>query len=240
MDINKDLQTCNERIKSPKLSYISDVCNQFVLPNVFCPWEWSDVIHKVRYVDQDTVIQLCIQKCNLSIVDVSKLSKIEHTRNEYLQESDNYYDLWLHYPDWKVIPAISFVDGYRRVLTCKDHYYGYNVIHINYCIWITNIPSPISNRVCRASVKPWTVKHMKFGYNSTRYKKVEQRISCKSPNTINVSIFGNTDHGSILNQESEECAYDNCTDTKGLIKRLIDDENFPNDHDEGIKEFSFF
>ena len=37
MDINKDLETCNERIKSQKLSYIADVCNQFILPNVLCP-----------------------------------------------------------------------------------------------------------------------------------------------------------------------------------------------------------
>ena len=36
MDITKDLETWNEGIKYQKLSYISDVCNQFILPNVLC------------------------------------------------------------------------------------------------------------------------------------------------------------------------------------------------------------
>ena len=42
---------------------------------------------------------------------------------------------------------------------------------------------------------------MKIGYNSTGYQMVEQRSSWKSPDNINVSIVGNTDHGSILIQK---------------------------------------
>ena len=59
----------------------------------------------------DTFIQQFIQKCNLSIVDVSKLSKIYHTRNDYLRESNNEYDMWLHNHDWKVLPTIVFLNG---------------------------------------------------------------------------------------------------------------------------------
>ena len=76
MDRTKDLETWNEGIKSQKLSYIADVCNQFLLPNVICLWGYSEFIHKVRYVDLDTVIQKFIQKFNLYIVDLSKLYKI--------------------------------------------------------------------------------------------------------------------------------------------------------------------
>ena len=71
MDITKDLETCNEGIKSPKIIFIDDFCNQFLLPNFLCPWGCSDFIHKVGYVNLDTVIQLFIQKCNLSIVNLS-------------------------------------------------------------------------------------------------------------------------------------------------------------------------
>ena len=39
---------------------------------------------------------------------------------------------------------------------------------------------------------------MNVGYNYTGYQMVEQRSSGKGPYTINVSIFGKTDHGSIL------------------------------------------
>ena len=95
--------------------------------------------------------------------------------------------MWLHNPDWKILPTISFVDGYPRILTCKDHDGGFNLIHIHCCIWITNIPSPVYDQVCHAVVKPQTVKHMRVGYNYTGYQMVEQRSSWKSPDTINLS-----------------------------------------------------
>ena len=85
MDITKDFETWNERIKFPELSYIADACNQFILPNVLCPRGWLEFIHIVGYVDLDTAIQPFIQKFNLSIVDVSNLSKTEHTCNDHLR-----------------------------------------------------------------------------------------------------------------------------------------------------------
>ena len=148
MDRTKDLKTWNEGIKSKKLSSIADVRNQFLLPNVLYPWGLSELIYKVRYVDLDTAIQRFIQECKLSIVDVSKLSKTKHTRNDYLQESNNDYDMWLHNPDWKVLPKHSFVDGYPHVLTCKDHDGVCNLIQNHCCIWITNTPSTVCDKVC--------------------------------------------------------------------------------------------
>ena len=61
------------------------------------------------------------------------------------------------------------------------------------------------DQVCHAVVKPRTMKHMRVGYNSNGYQMVEQRISWKGPDTINLSSVGNTDHGSILIQEAEAC-----------------------------------
>ena len=64
---------------------------------------------------------------------------------------------------------------------------------------------------------------MKVGYNSTGYQMVEQRSLWKGPDTFNVSSVGNTDHGSILIQESELHSYANRTDIKSLPQSLIDD-----------------
>ena len=108
--------------------------------------------------------------------------------------------MWINNPDWKLSPTISFVDVYPRVLTCKYHYDGYNLIHIHCCKWRTNIPSSIYDQVCDTIVKPRTVKYMKVGYNSTRYQMVEQWSSWKGADTILVSSVGKTDHGSILIQ----------------------------------------
>ena len=79
---------------------------------------------------------------------------MEHTRDDYPQESNNDYDMWLYNPDWKALPTISFVDSYPRVLTCKYHYGGFNLIQIHCCIWRTNIPSPVSDQVCHTVIKP--------------------------------------------------------------------------------------
>ena len=57
MDRTKYLETWNKVIKSQKSSCIADVCNQFILPNFLCTWGFSEFIHKVVYVDLDTVIQ---------------------------------------------------------------------------------------------------------------------------------------------------------------------------------------
>ena len=146
--------------------------------------------------------------------------------------------MWLQNPDWKSLPTIDFVDGYPRVLTCKDHYGGCNLIQIHCCRWRTNILSHISDQVCHAVVKTWTVNHMKVGYNSTWYQMIEQQSSCKGSYTINVSSVGKTDKDSILIQEAEASSYSNRTYMKRLIQRLIDDEKMSNDNAEGKEEFS--
>ena len=73
--------------------------------------------------------------------------------DDYPRESNNDYDMWLHNPDWKVLPTIAFVDRYPRVLTCKDHDGGCNLIYIHFYIWRTNITSPVPDQVCQYFVK---------------------------------------------------------------------------------------
>ena len=160
------------------------------------------------------------------------------TMNISENQCNNEYDMLLHNPEWKILPTIDFLDGYPRILTRKDHDGGCNFIHIYFCRWRNNIPSPVSNQICHAVVKPRTVKHMKVGYNSTGYQMAEQRSSWKVPDTINVSSVVNTDHVYILIKESEARSYANHTDTKSLIQRLIDDEKMSNNHAEGKEDFS--
>ena len=83
------------------------------------------------------------------------------------------------------------------------------------------------------------MKHMNVGYHSTGFQMVEHRISCKGPDTINVSSVGRTVHSYILTQESEARWYAKRTGMTSLIQSLIYDENFPNNHAEGIYEFFF-
>ena len=146
--------------------------------------------------------------------------------------------MWLHNPDWKLLPTISFVDGHPLVLTWKYHDCGCNLIYIHYFIWIPTISSPVSDQFFHAVVKPWSVNHIKVWYNSAGYQILEQRSSCKGLDTINVSNVENTEHSYILIQEAEARPYSNRTGINGLTERLIDYGKFPNDHAEGIEEFS--
>ena len=61
----------------------------------------------------------------------------------------------------KYYQQLFFVDGYPRVLTFKYHDGGCNLIQIHCCRWRSNIPSPVSDQVCHAIVKPQTANHMK-------------------------------------------------------------------------------
>ena len=57
----------------------------------------------------------------------------------------------------------------------KDHDGGCNFIQIHCRGWRTNIPSPVSDQVFHAVVKPRVIKQTKIGYNSTWYQIVEQQ-----------------------------------------------------------------
>ena len=92
--------------------FIVDVSNPFLVLNVLCMCVCLEFIHKVVYVDLDIVIEKLIQKFNLSIFDVSKSFKIELPRDDYLQESNNEYDMWLHNAFWKYLLTIYLVNRY--------------------------------------------------------------------------------------------------------------------------------
>ena len=121
-------------------------------------------------------------------------------RDDYLQESNNEYDIWLHNPYWKVFPTITFLYGYPRVLTCKDHYGVWDLVQIHCFRCTTNICWPVSYQVYHAVVKPQTVKHLKNWYNSTDNQMVEQQSLWKGPDTTNVSSVVNTNNYSFLIQ----------------------------------------
>ena len=55
--------------------------------------------------------------------------------------------MWIHNYDWEVLPTVSFLGVYPRVLTHKYHDGGWNLMHIHFYIWRTNIPSPVSDQV---------------------------------------------------------------------------------------------
>ena len=114
---------------------------------MLCPWGCSEFIHHVGYLEIESVLQQFIQKCNISVIDTDKLSKVEHSRDDFVRESLEDYNMWLYNHNWKILPTIVFVNGYPRVLTCKDHNGGCNLIQVHCCRWRSNIAAPLLDQI---------------------------------------------------------------------------------------------
>ena len=232
------MEDWHEGINSQKLPSIADVCNHLLIPTVLCPWGCSEFLHSTGKLDLDVILQRYFQKTYLHVSDLNKFSKVIAARDDYIRDKIEDYDNLLLNPKWKVLPTIAFIDGNPRVFTCKDHNDGNIKFHLHCCRWKTNFPAPLSDQLCHAVMKPRTTRNMKIAYNSTGYQMVEQRVSFKGPDSINVCTVDKTDHNSILLQEAEARFYTNRTDMKALIKRNIDDGLMTDFHADGIEEFS--
>ena len=235
LDRTKDFKSWNDAIESQKLSRIADVCNQFLIPTVLCPWGCSDFLHHAGSINLNLIIQRYLPKCILFDNDTTT---IDPSRDDFIRDNTNDYDKWLGNVLWKVMPTIIIKNGVPFVLSCKDHDGGDCHFHLHCPRWSTNLSAHFSDQLCHAVVKPRTIKTMKIGFNSTSYQMVEQRTSWKGPDSINITSCGHTDHNSVLLKEAEGRSFKNRTDMKSLIKRLIDDNKMSSDHAEGIEQFA--
>ena len=238
-DRTSDSAEWDNAIASKQLSQLANICNKLLIPTVLCPWGCSKFLHHVGTINLDAVFQRYLCKCYL-LDDSKAMTKIEPTRDDFIRESksDNYK--WLENTAWRILPTIVMKDGTPMVLTCKDHRDGFSHFHLHCPRTPTNISSHLSNQLCHTVVKPRAVKTIKIGYNSTSYQMVEQRTSWKGPDSINVSSCGRMNHNSVLLREAEARSYNHRTDTKSLIKRLIDDKKKSPDHAEGIEQYATF
>ena len=238
VDRTNDIKIWNDGIDSGKLMTIADVCNKYLLPTVLCPWGCSEFIHKAGYLDFHIVIQRYISKVILFDIDYAEIAKVDPARDDFCRDSYFDYNVWLWNPKWRVLPTIVMIENTPYVLTCNDHNGGDTLLQVHCCRWKSNLPAPISDQLCHAVMKSRTVKNVKAGYSSIGYQMVEQRMSFKGPDSINIRSVGRTDHNSVLLHEAEARSYANRPDMKFLVQRLIADGKMSQDHADGIREFS--
>ena len=74
-DRTGDLNAWNEAMASKKLSSIANACNQYLLPTVLCPWEYSEFIHSTGYLDVESTLQRFLQKYNFHVHDTKNFQK---------------------------------------------------------------------------------------------------------------------------------------------------------------------
>ena len=64
------------------LSWLASECDDKLMPTVLCPWEWSEYIHKCRYVPLDLIIQRHLHDCYLRMCNTHDKYRKVYPRRE--------------------------------------------------------------------------------------------------------------------------------------------------------------
>ena len=106
-DITNDIGDMNSGLKTKTLSEIMRCCNKHLIPSVLCPWGEAEYIHKCGNLCYDLLIQRYLPKCFIQTISRDKESeKVYSSRDDYVRESLNDYEVLLLNPSWKVLPSV--------------------------------------------------------------------------------------------------------------------------------------
>jgi predicted GIY-YIG superfamily endonuclease len=221
-DITHNIKTWNEHTKNDndtKLSDLANICNDFLLPKIMCPWGESVFLHKCGSISMDIIFQRYLLYCELVLIDNSKFSRVKWARDDYVRE-ENDDDEWLLNPEWKIRPSIAFMNGVPRVLTCEDHDNGSNDIMIHPCRWKHSLPSDQSDQIAQVVVQSRTIRRGKASAYSTEWQMFEQRGTFGGLDTCNHVEFGKFEKCSQLRNEGENRAIFNRHDINTHLDTL--------------------
>ena len=202
-DVTEDIEEWNTAISSYQLPELSRICNKLLIPTVLCPWGCSTFKHKVGSISIDIVIQRYIEKCNIQMIDNSKLKKIKWARDDFLRDEDDQWDAWLMNDNWRILPSVAFINNNLVVLTCEDHNGGSNEMMIHPCRWEHHLPAKQSDQLAPLVVQCRVVKPAKAKKFSDEWQMLEQCGTFSGLETCNHVQFGRFGEYSILRFDAE-------------------------------------
>ena len=177
-DVTRDVCSFKDGIGSKKLGRLYDVCNQYLMPLVLCPWGESEYIHTCGHCYIDVIIQRHLPSCEIKTInDTKSFFRVNSSRDDYLREDTQDYDCLLLNPKWIVRPCIVFVqDRGPLIMTCREHYKGTGKMYIHPPRQPHHIlPSKSGDQLCHAIVKSRTIRPMRACKYSNRYQMHEQK-----------------------------------------------------------------
>ena len=146
------------------------------------------------------------------------------TKDDYIRDTANEeYDILLFNPEWKVSPAISFVEGKGPcVLACRRHIGGTGNYYIHTPRQPTRhtLPSKQGDQLCHAVMKSRTIKQTKAKKYSTCFQLHSQMGSFKGIDTCDVRSFGRFNFTSLLDQQTECMSIIGKSDINLLLGKL--------------------
>ena len=132
LDRSSDIIQFKNNFESYKISELISSCNNFMMPDILCPWGCTEYIHKPGYIESDLLFQRYLPKCKLVLSNNHlKCKFVESSRDDFIRFC-NKYDNWLFNPNWKIKPSIAFVKGKGpMILTCRNHDCGTEKIYLH-------------------------------------------------------------------------------------------------------------
>ena len=131
-DLTPEINRWNNAISLSTLPSLAAICDDLIIPRIMCPWGESVFIHKFGSVPIDIIFQRYLQKVTIKMIDHKKLDRVKWCREDYIRD-ENDDDTWLYNPEWKIHPAIAFINGIPKVLTCEDHDGGTSNMMVHPC-----------------------------------------------------------------------------------------------------------
>ena len=98
--------------------------------------------------------------------------KVDSSRDDYVRDSTDEYDVLLLNPEWRVLPSIAFIEGKGpHVMICREHDDGSKCFYIHPPRVPSHIiPSAKGDQICHAVIKPRLIKPMKAMQYSNTYQ----------------------------------------------------------------------
>ena len=240
-DVTEEIQDMKDGLDINSLSEIMRVFNHHLMPTVLCPWGESEYIHKCGKVPFDSILQRFLPKCIIKKSSPSiDYQKVDSSRDDYVRESIDQYDVLLLNPSWRVLPSISFIEGKGpHVMTCREHDEGSKHFYIHPPRIPSHIiPSAKGDQLCHAVIKPRLIKPMKAMQYSNTYQMHEQRGSFQGIDTCDITTFGDFSYCSVLLDESESRTIKHRPDINALLDHLEKDGCLPNITVNGLRKRS--
>ena len=233
-DISEDQIKFQKLRDSDLLSEIAKGCDEFIIPNVLCPWGCSEYIHKVGEFPIDLLIQRYTNDMNIILIhSVERCKYFFSTREDFIRTDQYCYDNILLNPKWIVLPSMFIKPNNKGVFcaTCCNHNSGTlkKYLHVPRNPFRHNLPSNNSDQLCHAVIRPRSISGLKASKYSNAYQMHEQRGCFQGIDTCSIQKYGDFSYKEPILEENEALSLNQRDDLKELLSILEENKVLPVD-----------